>query len=215
MQVLFIRHGETYANRNRVFQRATEGLTPEGKSEMYKKACSLKAWKPTYVLASPMQRAMRSAKIISEVLSIPVISFEEVREVRWSINMEGKKHVSPRSAYYIFSWFFEKNNHYDDTENGESYTTLRKRIERTVNILETYPEDSKILVVSHSVFINLFTQHVCDNERMSFVKAVKNMQSVMSMRNTQGTLFNFSKRRHAGDCGWQALALNVDVGDLP
>ena len=214
MQVLFIRHGETAANRRRVYQRAAEPLTARGRTHMQETAQILQSWAPTHVLASPMQRALESAYLIAETLQLPVTRFPEVREIRWPIALEGKRHRSLQSMWHMGQWFLERHVHKDDPKHGESYATLRKRIERATRLLEAYPADARIVVVSHSVYINFFVEHVCNHEHISLAVAGPRLAKVLTLQNSNATLLECTPAAADGVCNWHLEAFNTPVEAL-
>lgn len=214
MEVLFIRHGETAANQQRIYQRSAEPLSVRGRAHMQDTATALQAWRPTHVLSSPMVRAQESAAILAVKLQCTTESFLEAREVRWPAHLEGKSRRSFTSLRHMAAWFWQQNVHTDDAKVGESYATLRKRIERAKNILETYPSDSRIVVVSHSVFINFFVEHVCNTEHLSLALAGPRLLKVMTLQNTNATQLTCDQGDEAQTCHWHLTAFNKPIAEL-
>ena len=214
MQVLFIRHGETAANRTGSYQRAAEPLSARGRAAMQETANQLTEWHPTHILTSPMQRAQMSAKILADTLGLTPIHFAEAREVRWPISLEGTSHRSLASARHMFRWFTQRNVHSDDPKRGESYATLRKRIERTKHILETYPDDARIVVVSHSVYINFFVEHVCNLEHVSVAAAGPRLVKILLLKNTNATLLECETYSAEHTCNWHLQSFNIPISQL-
>ena len=63
--------------------------------------------------------------------------------------MYGQYHKSIGSMVYYARWYMGYSN------GGESYEDLRNRINAAKTHFKQYPEDARVAVVTHSVFINL------------------------------------------------------------
>ena len=214
MEVIFLRHGETAANLRHVYQRGAEPLSPAGEAHMRQTAGDLKDLAPTHILHSPLTRATQSAAVLGEQLDITPEPFPEVREVRWPAYLEGRSHRSLTSFRHMVQWFWQNNLHTDDLTAGESYPRLRKRIERAKHILERYPEDARIVVVSHSVFINFFVEHVCNSEHLSLALAGPRLLKVLTLKNTNATQLFCDQDYTPYACHWHLTAFNRPISEL-
>ena len=204
MEVLFIRHGQTAANAAHRHQRPEEPLSAVGIGEIQSLIPQIEQWQPTHILASPLARASYSARLISKALSIPVVKKEELRELRRPLYVYDRKHYSLITLLYVVRWYFTAYLHQSDVRQGESYQSFRKRIERVRSMLEQYPADARIVVVSHSVFINFFIFHVCNMDRLSLWQAIPRFFSVLRYKNGRMTQLHFTERR-PGLCAWSKL----------
>ena len=202
MQIAFVRHGQTAANAKHHHQVPDEPLTAAGVAQVQESIPELKAWQPTLIISSPLGRARHSAHIIGDALACPVAVRDEFRELRRPLSLYGKHHLGFSSAWYIVKWFFRPFVHINTVTEGESYPAFLRRLERARSILEQYPEDARIVVVSHSIFINFFTFHVCSMKRMSFLQAVPRFLKVLTHRNARVTYLSYSPADDAAACSW-------------
>lgn len=214
MEVIFLRHGETAANQRHVYQRGAEPLTDVGRTHMQETGSALAALEPTHILHSPLTRTAESAQILGERLGLDPQPFLEAREVRWPIHLEGRRHRSIASLLHMARWFWQGDIHLDDTCTGESYAHLRKRIERAKNLLEAYPEDARIVVVSHSVFINFFVEHVCSTDHITWSLAGSRLLKVVTLQNTNATQLFCDQGDTPNVCHWHLTAFNKPVTEL-
>ena len=214
MEVIFIRHGKTTANQKHVYQRGAETLSASGQKEIADIADTLQTWSPTHLLCSPMTRAQESAVILRKKLQLELKTFPEVREIRWPSYLEGRARYSIASLQYMLRWFLRREVHTDDAKGGESYSTLRKRIERAKNILEAYPTDARVVVISHSVFINFFVEHVCNPKPLSLKLAGPRLLKILTLRNTNATHLRCDTDEESQVCSWQVVAFNKSVSEL-
>lgn len=213
MEVVFIRHGQTNANRDHRHQSIDEPLNDNGRSQAQQIAIALSAWQPTHILSSPMKRAHQTADIISASTNVSVELLQELRELRRPLWIFNKRHRSAWTAWYILRWFFSSHQQFDNARQGESYLTFRKRLERVRSLLEQYPTDARIVVVSHSVFINFFTEHVCNTEKLSLWRAFPRFAKVLLLRNTNATRVIYAPA-DSNVCAWQLLDSDISVEKL-
>ena len=93
-------------------------------------------------------------------------------------NMVGQRYFGLRTVWYTWRWFNGK-----DDSGGEDYQMLLERIKVARTYLETLDPDSKVVVVSHAIFINVFLQHICSDKRMSLWRAAVSAWKIFFMPN--------------------------------
>src|SRR4051812_42359228 len=84
MTVLFwlVRHGETADNAARIFQgQGGRGLNAHGRAQAARLAERLRRSPPQAIVASDLERATETARIVGEACSIPVELDADLREV--------------------------------------------------------------------------------------------------------------------------------------
>jgi len=188
MQVFFVRHGETNGNAGLRHQHSNTKLNDKGVEQAKKVAREIKKLKPTHIISSTNIRALDTAKIITEEITEVTIdthpAFRELERPDWLI---GNHYLSIITFQYIWNWFFG-----GETEGGESYQDFVRRIEEAKKHLENYPEDSRILVITHSIFTIHFVDHIKSGKSMNFGRAVINLFRVLLLKNTAITHFEFA-----------------------
>lgn len=196
MEIYLIRHGETGGNVAHRHQAEDTELTDRGLEQAKAVALKVKALEPTHLVSSHMVRAIQTAREIAAVTGLTPTLTDTVAELKRPRYMYGHFHKSMFSMLFYARWFF------GHTTDGESYDAIRARIKAAVDYFATYPEDSRIVVVSHSVFINLFLAHMCYDRRMSFVQAVKTFTRVLTIKNTEIIPLLFDPETHKNACGF-------------
>lgn len=149
-QAYIIRHGETEWNKKGIYQGGLDSpLTQKGISDAKKIAKLLKDKNVTIILCSPLQRAKKTANIISKVIKARVVVAPEFKEMNFGI-FEGKKKSFARKLYKEFFTKREKNNYFKLYENypeGESYFDVFLRVNKVLpKILENY---ENFIIVGH------------------------------------------------------------------
>jgi broad specificity phosphatase PhoE len=211
MEVLFIRHGQTGANRNHRHQMPTEPLSSAGIGQIQTIAPKIRKWEPTHILTSPHTRAQQSARIISVSTGLSVDTYDAFRELRRPAWLFGKRHGSPASIWYLLRWFTAELVHYDDAAHGETYTTFRKRIIRARSMLEMYPNNARVVVVSHAVFINFFITHVCRDYPLPLWGALPQLLKLYALQNSDYVQLHADADAPENTCSWEMVAPEIDL----
>ena len=139
----------------------------------------LKALNPTHIICSTQLRAVQTTRIISyechDIIPITNGAFEELGRPEWLV---GVRYTGITTLWYIWRWFMGSK-----IEGGESYPEFLARIKTAREFLETFPEDARVVVVSHAVFTNIFLEHLCSDKPMSFLRAAKRFWHILTLRN--------------------------------
>jgi len=142
--VYFVRHGQTKENAHHLIQgRKNFPLSEKGKAEIRKTGLYLKnnGYHIDAIYSSPLDRAMESANIIRDIISIKkeVIKEEGLIERDFG-KAEGIK-ISPRVYRDILS---------DSFSGMEKALDIEKRMLETTKKIIKENEGKTILIVSHS-----------------------------------------------------------------
>lgn len=129
---VFVRHGETDGNRQRVYQVAEQPLNAEGLAQARRAADALKPHPAQRIFASTMPRAWRTAEIIATPHGLPLIPMDHVRE-RWFGSLVG-------SAITAIDWGY-------DPPGGETLVDFVARTRR--GFAEALTHDDGTIVVAH------------------------------------------------------------------
>ena len=134
----FLRHGETDWNAQGLSQGNVDiPLNPTGVAQARVAAERLRHRGITSIVASTLSRARVTAEIVGEVLAVPILLDDGLREVRFGVQ-EGK----PMSDWFP-AWVSGEMT----PEGAESFATLRRRAVHAVNEAVGLPP--AVLVVAH------------------------------------------------------------------
>ncbi|WP_052121421.1 histidine phosphatase family protein [Inquilinus limosus] len=133
---LFLRHGQSTANRDRVIAGGgtDAALTDLGEAQAREAAIALAGSGIRRIVASPQRRALRTAEIVAEALSLPVATDAGLVERRWG-EWEGRL-VADRSDYFMIP------------KGGESWEAFRDRAWAACQSILARPEG--LLIVAHA-----------------------------------------------------------------
>lgn len=147
--VYFVRHGQSEANGNRVFQGADSPLSPRGEVQARFVTERMRSLGAQVILASPMPRALDTARAIESVTKCPLEIHAELRELLPPSALIGKQYESPEGIAYTH----ERIAHHYDPEysyaDEESYAALHDRSCAVLRMLEQRPEE-RLIVVTHA-----------------------------------------------------------------
>jgi broad specificity phosphatase PhoE len=152
--IWFVRHGQSYANVDPVFQGTDSPLTEQGIEQAGKTAARIAKIPFEALISSPYERAKETAEIISEVTG-KHIEFSDLFVERMKPSSLNGKPYSDQQALEIFhDWeksLFASGYRVDD---GENYDDITARADRALKFLENRSEEN-IVVVAHGFFLRI------------------------------------------------------------
>lgn len=204
MEVYFIRHGETDGNRARRHQHTETPLNERGIAQAEAVAKSIATIAPTHILTSPFVRTMQTTRIISTSYQEVIPSVSNLfAELLRPDDLTGGRFFALETVGYLWGWLWG-----NEQVTGESYTALRARVKKARDLLATFPADARVVVISHSVFINFFLAHMCDERPLSIWRATRLLAKIFTMKNTSITAVEYvgkEGKEGAGTCAWRHI----------
>lgn len=154
MLIYFVRHGRTDHNRRDRFQTALTPLSPEGMMQATLLAKRLRQSSIKRIYTSSMFRAIQTATIIADELSLPVLMAPVLEEAKRPSAVRGKRKSDPSVMAImeqVKAHFGDPNWAHSDEEN---YTQLQARARNAIQLLLDSP-DQEILVVTHGEILRM------------------------------------------------------------
>lgn len=147
MKLYVVRHGQTdYNIDNKVCGISDVELTTLGKQQAKKASGLLKDEKLDYIFASPLQRALSTAKIINENHHLEIQVDSRIQEINFG-KFEGVVN-NEEFQYY-------KQNHGLHYPQGESLFQVVFRVYSFLKELEEKYPDKNILIVCHGGIVRV------------------------------------------------------------
>ena len=157
MNLILVRHGETYWNDERRVQGGDSDieLNDTGLEQARKLAAFLENEPITAILSSPLRRAIATAEVIASYHRLPVEIDQGLRELKVG-ELEGMSvsNLSTTFSQFLMQWW--QDGGVMKLPNGESLVELQQRaweaVERLLERHKTNPEHNKgttLVVVSH------------------------------------------------------------------
>ena len=154
-KMIFVRHGQSKTNLERIFAGHTDTvLTELGKEQAIKTAQFLSEYRIDAIYASDLTRAMQTAIPTAKEQGVPIIPREELREIyagAWE-NLPYETLMRDFTKSYDM-WRTDCGRAHP--EEGESVVELSERIYREVDRIAKENEGKCVAVFSHATPIRL------------------------------------------------------------
>jgi len=208
IDIYFIRHGETGGNIAKRHQLELTPLTAKGRAQAENAAGFVATLNPTHLIASTRVRTLQTAQIIAEPLDIIPQTRITFVELMRPDTIYGSRHVSVRSVMYLFKWYFGYVGDSGAYGAGESYAAFRTRIVAAQKELAQLPDASRVVVVSHSVFISFFVAHLCSQKPLSFFRVAHLFLNMLRLQNGSVSQVQYNPFAPKGTCAWKLQSYN-------
>ena len=199
--VHFIRHGETLANRKSIHQGPDEPLSERGERQAREVAERIKELNIDTLVTSSLVRARETATIIEEVIGLPYEIMDEVVEFARPNFLYGRSHYSLASVLYVIYLYLNQSNPNWDNDGAENLFQIRNRIKATKDKLESMPGEN-ILVVSHSIFMDMFRTSVCADRELNLSEFTRGLIFHKRVPNTGIQSYQVDSNAPQGTCRW-------------
>lgn len=161
MKLILVRHGETEANVGGIYSGWTDfPLTEKGNKDILATAEALKRYKYIDVIySSPLNRALRTANVISAALNKDIKVVDNLKEMNFGI-FDGKKNKYIKENYPAEweSWLKDYVNY--RIPEGENLLDVLNRIKGFIDKLIESDKDS--IIVTHGGIIQVMTTYLLD-----------------------------------------------------
>jgi broad specificity phosphatase PhoE len=203
MDVYFIRHAQTDGNVARRHQHPNTPLNEVGSEQLKVVAEEVRRLKPTHLITSTHVRALLTAREIGNACDLIPETYPAFEEFKRPDFLVGERLLSLVTFRFVWRWFwgFPDASQHD----GESYVDFVRRIGVARRQLEELPANAKVVVVSHSIFINFFLEHMCDPRPMGLFRASIRLFKIFMLRNASITHLRYTETRRKGACDWQFI----------
>lgn len=128
MRIYFVRHGESEANILHVISNKglKHGLTEQGRKQAIDLADKLRGTLVRRIYSSPILRAVQTAAILSDKLSVPFESVDALREYDCGV-VEGRSDDFSWNMYNRVAQDWLEGRWESRIEGGESFLDIRAR----------------------------------------------------------------------------------------
>jgi len=187
--IIFLRHGQAENNTNRVLAGRRPGvpLTLTGLEQSEKIAKFLKPFNISTIYSSPIERAKKTAEIVSEHNSLEIKTDERLIELDM-----GKFTGMPYDEIFekhgnVFLKFYDGD--LEIAHNGvETFIELKKRILDMVDFVIREHSDENVLLVTHMDPIKALISTIMGLEANSLFELIIENASLTIFKEEQGKL---------------------------
>jgi broad specificity phosphatase PhoE len=184
------RHGQTAANASRVFQgQSGAGLNRFGRAQAARLATRLKgsARPPNVIVASDLDRAAETARIVGEAINVEVELDPKMREV--DVGTWTGKSYDEVADLYPEEWAAWDQGLDVRRGGGETYGELAIRIKDAITAIAARHDHKRILVVSHGGSIKSFIAKIVlgvSNEGIRALGGINNTSLTVIENDSRG-----------------------------
>lgn len=203
MEVYLVRHGRTDGNVAHRHQHLETHLNETGKEQAQKAAAQIKDLRPTHLICSTNVRAVQSASYIASLCDLIPETYPPFEELHQPAFLVGERMLSYTSLSYIVRWFFGIPS--ATMHDGETYSAFVSRLKEARMHLEQLPSNARVVIVSHSVFISFFTEHMLRPEKMGLWRAFFLFLRILTLRNSSITHVRYEKPLYGHKTGWSRV----------
>jgi len=149
VSLILVRHGEDEDNANHIINGHRENsLTALGRKQAKKAGERLRNEKIDAFYSSPLRRAVKTARIIEEVIGQPHFEVLPLLTERDFGVLTGKKEEEkPRYASHLLKW--DGAVHFWGVKGEESFPELLKRAQKALIYIQKKHDGKTILLVTH------------------------------------------------------------------
>jgi len=208
IDIYCVRHGQTGGNLAKRHQSEETRLTPEGREQAAKAGAYIVELNPTHVMSSSHVRALQTSNIITTAVDLIPSTSPLFVELKRPAYIYGNRHKSARSIWYLSLWYLGFAGGDGDGKEGESYKAFRDRMTQTQAMLSSLPDGSRIVLVTHSVFISFLVMHLCNKKPVSPFKVARLFRNMLSLKNGSVTHLQYNPHTQGNVCAWTMLAYN-------
>jgi broad specificity phosphatase PhoE len=195
-RVLLVRHGQTFANINKVWHGHTDtALTPEGEGQtvMLGKYFHNYLAQVHAIYASPLQRAHNTAKQIA--LNSGATIATDTRLMEFGIgDFEDMSFDELFKTHNFFEKMMEDEHH--RAPNGESRFEVGQRFVEAVEEKAAQHLDENIVIVAHGIAIGCGLAHWAHKDTAKWVDYRLGNTSVSEVNLATGEILYFNKSEH-------------------
>lgn len=166
MKLYIIRHGITEWNKKRRMQGRTDiPLAEEGIELAVKTGKGMASVPLDLVISSPLNRAMETARYITEGRNIPMMTDPRIQEIsfgKWEGEYVLESEILPKG---YLDQFYNDPMHIPQAPGGETFAQVRERTGKFLEDLYNHPEyaDLNILISTHGAAGRCLLSHFYDD----------------------------------------------------
>ncbi len=206
MHVYFVRHGQTELNKKHIHQSPNTPLSEEGKAMMITLGDTLRTCNPDRVLSSQYVRALESARIIGEHVGRTPEVHDMMYEIVRPSKLHGKSLFTLETIWYVLLTILKRNNpswRYADAENVSDISNRAKNVLAYIESLRG--THSSIIVVSHTVFINVIVAYMCKNRLLDIRDLIGTVIRSKRLKNAGVTHVEYVGNGSPHACNWRMI----------
>lgn len=206
MHVYLVRHGETELNAKHIHQSPNTPLSVRGIQQIETTAEYVREVNPDFLISSEYTRALESAQIIGRHVGLAPQVSDVLYEIERPSQLFGKTIFNFETLWYILLLIVHRADrdwHYTD---GENFIDIENRAKKALTYLESLHDTHRsVIVVSHTVFINMMVSALCKKQRFTLWDLVCCFYNILCMKNGEVIHLEYVRHTSANACHWRLI----------
>jgi broad specificity phosphatase PhoE len=206
MHVYFVRHGETSLNRQHIHQSPNTPLSDNGRDQAMSTAEILRVVNPDLLISSEYTRALETARIIGLRTGLTPVTNGLFYEVERPSKLFNRSTLSPETLWYELCSAFNRKNPQWRYADAENFTDISNRAQKALRYIESlYGQHESIVIVSHTVFINVMVSYMCKNRMLDFRDLFRIFFDMERMKNGSVIHVQYAGPSSGNTCSWSVV----------
>jgi len=160
MEIILIRHGETYGNKAGVFHGWIDThLTEKGIKQAHLLKERLKNEQIDYIFSSPLKRCIETARIINIYHNLPIFKVDELKEFNFGM-WEGMGYEEIKKKYPLEAKKWEEDWKNFKIPKGERGFEFYQRVSRWIDTIIKKQQKGTFLIATHGGCIRVILSHL-------------------------------------------------------
>jgi broad specificity phosphatase PhoE len=204
MHVYFVRHGETSLNKKHIHQSPNTPLSVIGREQILSTAEVLRAVNPDLLVSSEYTRAIETARIIGMHVGLTPVTNGLFYEVERPSKLFNKSTLGLETLWYELSSFLNRKNPQWRYADAENFSDISNRAKKALTYIESlYGNHESVVIVSHTVFINVMVSYMCKNRMLDFRDLIYIFFDMERMKNGGIIHVEYQGPSDENTCIWQ------------
>lgn len=206
MHVYFVRHGETFLNRQHIHQSPNTPLSPKGREDIVTTSEFLRSVNPDFLVSSEYTRALESARIIGTHVGLTPHTNGLFYEIERPSKFFHMSLFSLETMWYVLLLLLHMHNPSWRYADAENISDISNRAQRALRYLESLAETHhSVVVVSHSVFMQAMVSCIQNGTKptLTFFDLVRMFVRIWYTKNGSVIHMEYSRPTNADTYTWR------------
>lgn len=206
MHVYFVRHGETDLNVRHLLQSPSVPLNVHGYDEARTVGEYLRVVNAGRLVTSSQERALQTARTIGSIIGLTPQPMSMFREIDRPTALIAVSIFNIRTLWYLTLSVLHRNNLKWRYKDAENFGDIYRRVHAAFTYIESLAEEHKpIIIVSHSVFINLMITYMCHDRILTLRDIVKTLLHINELKNCDVIHAEYVGPAFGNTCAWELV----------
>jgi broad specificity phosphatase PhoE len=206
LHVYLVRHGQTEKNKRRLHQSPNTPLSTKGKEDAVNAAETLRSVNASLLLSSEYTRAIETARVIGLHTGLTPHTNGLFYEIVRPSKFYERSILSLETVCYVMLSIIHRKNSFWRYADAENISDITHRSKKALAYLESlHGEHQSIIVVSHTVFINILVSLMCTQKPFDIWKLFLTFLEIRHTKNGEIIHLVYTGSSAEGTCSWERV----------